>query len=232
MTGRTIPGGLLIAVEGIDGAGKSTQARAVGEALADRGLDCVLTHEPTRGPWGRIIRQSAASGRLAPADELHAFLEDRKQHVRELIRPSLEAGRIVITDRYYFSTVAYQGARGFDPVELLRTNEAIAIEPHLLVLIDIDPAAGLIRIGTRDGAANQFESIAQLTRSREIFLALDKPYLLRLDGTAPPNDLRDRILFAAARTVLTRLDQNLSLTPSERLAAALALHGAAGGPPG
>jgi dTMP kinase len=202
----------------------------VRDALAARGLECVLTREPTQGPWGRRLRESAATGRLSPADELHAFLEDRKQHVSEVIRPRLDAGCIVITDRYYFSTVAYQGARGFDPADLLRRNEAIAIEPHLLVLIDLEPAVGLARIGTRDGAANQFESLAQLTRSRAIFLALDKPYLLRLEGAAPPGELRDRILLAAARTVLRRLDQNASLTPQQRLEASLAFHGVTVGP--
>ncbi|HRZ34937.1 MAG TPA: dTMP kinase, partial [Candidatus Paceibacterota bacterium] len=112
---RIIPGGFLLAIEGIDGAGKSVQAKAVAAVLLARGLDVVLTREPTRGPWGQLLRESAAKGRLSPADELKAFIEDRKQHVAELIRPSLEAGRIVITDRYYFSTVAYQGARGFNP---------------------------------------------------------------------------------------------------------------------
>lgn len=222
---RAIPGGFLLAIEGIDGAGKSFQAQAVASALLDRGLDVVLTREPTRGPWGRLLRESASKGRLSPADELNAFLEDRKQHVRELIRPSLENGKIVITDRYYFSTVAYQGARGFDPEELLRLNEAIAIEPDLLVVIDIDPAVGLTRIGHRDGMANEFETLTQLSRSREVFLSLRKPYLVRLDGTRPPNDIRDQILFAFGRAGLERLQRQTDLTPRQRLNASLALHG-------
>lgn len=223
---RLLPGGFLLAIEGIDGAGKSFQAQAVATVLADRGLEIVLTREPTRGPWGQLLRDSAAKGRLSPADELHAFLEDRKQHVRELIRPSLEAGKIVITDRYYFSTVAYQGARGFDPQELLRLNEAIAIEPDLLVIIDVDPAVGLARIGVRDGAANEFESLTQLNRSREIFRSLQKPYLVRLEGTAPPNEVRDGILFALGRAAVERLASQPKLTPRAKMNACLALHGA------
>ena len=222
---RAIPGGFLLAIEGIDGAGKSVQAKAVAGVLLDRGLDVVLTREPTRGPWGQLLRESAAKGRLSPAEELRAFIEDRKQHVAELIRPSLDAGRIVITDRYYFSTVAYQGARGFDPEDLLRRNEAIAIEPHLLVLLDLDPAVGLARIGHRDGAANEFETFAALTRSRDIYLALRKPYAIRLDATAPPDETRDRILFALGRAVLERLHLQTGLTPRQRLDASLALHG-------
>ncbi len=225
---RTIPGGFLLAIEGIDGAGKSVQAKAVAAVLLARGLDVVLTREPTRGPWGQLLRESAAKGRLSPADELKAFIEDRKQHVAELIRPSLDAGGIVITDRYYFSTVAYQGARGFDPEDLLRRNEAIAIEPHLLILLDIDPAVGLARIGHRDGAANEFETLATLTRSRDIYLSIRKPYVVRLGGTAPPDEIRDRILFALGRAVLERLHLETGLTPRQRLDASLALHGSDG----
>jgi len=223
---RGLPGGFLLALEGIDGAGKSFQAQAVASVLAARGLEVVLTREPTRGPWGQLLRESASKGRLSPADELHAFLEDRKQHVAEVIRPSLEAGKLVITDRYYFSTVAYQGARGFNPDDLLRLNESIAIEPHLLVVVDVEPAVGLARVGHRDGAANEFETLAQLNRSRDIFRSLRKPYLVWLDGTARPNEIRDQILFALGRAVMERLELRADLTPRQRLDASLALHGA------
>jgi dTMP kinase len=125
--------------------------------------------------------------------------------VAELIRPSLDAGKVVITDRYYFSTVAYQGARGFDPAELLRRNEAIAVEPQLLVLIDLDPETSLARIGNRDGQANEFETRAQLTRTREIFLNLRKPYLVRFDGNLSPAQLTAAILAAADGALANRL---------------------------
>ena len=223
---RTLPGGFLLAIEGIDGAGKSVQAQAVGAALGARGLEVVLTREPTNGPWGRRLRESAAKGRLSPADELHAFLEDRKQHVAELIRPSLDAGSVVITDRYYFSTVAYQGARGFDPGELLRMNEAIAIAPHLLVLVDLDPQTSLGRIGHRDGTANEFETLAQLARAREIFLSIQTPCPLRLDGRRAPAELSDEILFAFGRSALERIAANAALSAAEKLAASLAVFGA------
>lgn len=223
---RALPGGFLLAIEGIDGAGKSFQAQAVARVLEERGLDVVLTREPTQGRWGRLLRESMTKGRLSPADELNAFLEDRKEHVRELIRPALAAGRVVITDRYYFSTVAYQGAAGFDPAELLRLNEAIAIEPHLLALIDLDPAVSLARIGRRDGRTNEFETLGQLQRSRAIFLGLRKPYLLPLDGTTPPTALRDQILYGMSRAFVARLDQETGLTARQKLAACLAFHGA------
>lgn len=204
MNRRLIPGGVLVAIEGIDGAGKSVQARAVAAALEGRGYGVVLTHEPTQGPWGRLLRASATGGRLAPAEELEAFLRDRAQHVEELIRPSLAAGKVVITDRYYFSTVAYQGARGFDPAELLRRNEAFAPEPDLLVLLDLDPVTSRDRIGRRDGRTNAFEHLAELERVRQIFLSLRKPYLLRLDASQPAEVLTGEILAAVDRVLAAR----------------------------
>lgn len=222
---HTLPGGFLLAIEGIDGTGKSAQAGAVAAALEARGLEVVLTREPTDGPWGRRIRASAAGVRMAAAEELEAFLEDRRQHVRELIRPSLDAGRIVITDRYYFSTVAYQGARGFDPDELLRMNESFAIEPDLLVLLRLSPEAALARIGVRDGRSNAFETLSQLSRTGEIFERLAKPYLVRFDADRPREELTAEILFCLGRAVLGRLAQREELPAVARLNAALRFHG-------
>ncbi len=223
---KPLPGGFLLVIEGIDGAGKSTQADLVAGSLESRGLDVVRTSEPTDGPWGRKIRASAATGRMSPEDELHAFIEDRRQHVAELIHPSVGAGKIVVTDRYYFSTVAYQGALGFDPEELLQRNESFAVEPDLLVVIDIPPQAGLARVGSRDGVANEFETLSQLTRSREIFKALKKPYKVEINGQCPMEDLRDQILFEFGCAAMARLRDRLDLNPHDRLAASLRLHGA------
>lgn len=224
---RRLPWGFLIAIEGIDGAGKTFQALEIGRVLRERGLECIVTHEPTDGPWGRKVRESAINGRLSPEEELHAFIEDRKQHVNEVIRPALSEGKIVITDRYYFSTVAYQGARGFDPNELLKQNEAIAIEPNLLVVIDLDPQTALARVGNRDGRTNDFETIKQQEESRKIFLAIRKPYLVRLDGHTPPRELRDQILVAFSRFAVERIASLTELSARERLNAILAVHGAA-----
>ena len=153
-------------------------------------------------------------------------MQDRKQHVSELIRPALVAGRIVITDRYYFSTVAYQGARGYDPHALLKQNEAIAVEPHLLVLLDLAPEISVARIGRRGDSLNHFEAVSQLARARQIFLDLQKPYLVRLDGQGRPDEIRDAILLAFGRAALDRIAAAPGLTVRERLNACLAIHGA------
>ena len=105
---------MLIVFEGIDGTGKSTQVRLLAQALEERGLTVVTSREPTDGPFGQKLRLSMITGRLSPEEELALFHEDRRDHVEHLILPALEAGKVVILDRYFFSTMAYQGARGFD----------------------------------------------------------------------------------------------------------------------
>jgi dTMP kinase len=196
MSVRLQPSGILVVFEGIDGAGKTTQAALLAERLSALGVEVVRTKEPTNGPWGQKVRASASTGRLAPADELHAFVEDRKEHVAGLIRPALAAGKAVIVDRYYFSTAAYQGARGADPDELIRTNEAFAPKPDLLVLLTVTPQVGIARIGQRGDVSNLFEREEDLARSAAIFARLDGSYLLRLDGNRSIEELAGEILAA------------------------------------
>jgi dTMP kinase len=181
-----MPRGLFIVIEGIDGTGKSTQVKRLGDWFISQGREVVLSREPTAGPWGKKLRESAATGRLSPADELQSFLNDRRQHVEELITPSLAAGKVVILDRYYFSTMAYQGSRGFDPAEIRRKNEAFAPVPDLLLIMDLDVDIALKRIGARGDTANEFEKRDSLQRCREIFLSLkDEPFVhvIPSDGT-------------------------------------------------
>jgi len=185
--------GLLIAVEGIDGAGKSTQVAMLAEALGLMGIANVTTKEPTDGPWGQRIRRSADHGRMSPEDELDAFLEDRKEHVRDLINPSLQSGNVVIVDRYYPSTVAYQGARGLDPDALLKQNEAIAPRPDVTLLLEISPEQGVGRVHRR-GKANAFEGIDDLRAVRARFDALEMPGLVRLDADRPPDTVHKDVM--------------------------------------
>ena len=188
--------GFLIAIEGIDGAGKSTQAQVLRDCLAARGLKVVLTKEPTTGKWGRLLRDSAQTGRLSIEEEVETFLKDRREHVAELILPRLREGCVVIVDRYYFSTAAYQGARGVDPQELLRRNEQFAPEPDLLVLFDLEVERGLDRVRTRGDRANLFEQTEALRRAREIFLSIQKPYLLKIDARKAAEEISGEILAA------------------------------------
>lgn len=195
------PRGLFIVIEGIDGTGKSTQARRLAEWLTSQGREVIVSREPTDQPWGRKLRESAATGRLSPTDELEYFLNDRRQHVAELIAPSLAAGKVVILDRYYFSSMAYQGTRGLDPAEVRRLNEAFAPVPDLLIILDLDLDSALARIGARGDSANEFEQRENLARCREVFLSLQNEPFARVIPSAGDLDavaasIRDAVTAA------------------------------------
>jgi dTMP kinase len=186
--------GIFIVIEGIDGTGKSTQARRLAEWFTAQGREVVLSREPTDGPWGKQLRESAASGRLSPDDELEYFLKDRRQHVEELIKPAIAAGKVVILDRYYFSSMAYQGSRGFDVAEIRRRNEEFAPVPNLLLILDLDVDAAHQRIGVRGDTANEFEKRENLIRCREIFLSLaNEPFSRVIPSAGTLDEVSHRI---------------------------------------
>ena len=187
--------GLFIVIEGIDGTGKSTQSKRLAEWFRSCGREVVLSREPTDGPWGKKLRESATTGRLSAEEELECFLNDRREHVEMSIKPALAEGKIVILDRYYFSTMAYQGARGFDPAEIRRRNEAFAPQPDLLLILDLSVESAHGRIGARGDTANEFEQRDTLTRCREIFLSLrDEPFACVIDAEPSLNVVTADIL--------------------------------------
>lgn len=176
--------GTLIVFEGIDGCGKSTQLRRVAETLRERGLDPVVTREPTDGPWGRKIRAMAQSGdAVSPETELEWFFEDRREHMREVVTPALDAGRVVLSDRSYLSTVAYQGARGLDAAKILAESEAEFEKPGLVLVFTLSPEAGLARVDARGGTSEPvFENLPFQEKVAEIFAALEVDGLVRIDA--------------------------------------------------
>ena len=182
-------GGRLIAFEGLDGSGKSTQLERLAARLRAAGCDAVTTREPTEFPSGQRIREMARSGEeLDPEEELRWFIEDRRVHVAEVIAPALRAGRIVLTDRYYLSTVAYQGARGLDYEQILADSEAEFPIPDLVVLLEIDPQKAFERVHARGSEIEGvFEQREFLSRVASVFDALDCSYLERVPGDGEPS---------------------------------------------
>lgn len=177
--------GILIAVEGIDGAGKTTQVELLRAALVAAGERVIASKEPTDGPWGRKIRASAQQGRMSAEDELAAFIEDRKEHVTQLVQPALDRGEIVILDRYYFSTITYQGSRGMDVPTLKRQMESLFPRPDVVLLFDAPPEITLQRIESLRGEVpNHFERLDALTAIRGTFLELaaQDRTILRVDA--------------------------------------------------
>ena len=146
--------GVLITVEGVEGSGKSTQCRRLAAGLQARGLDVVLTSEPDGTALGAAIRQlfETAGQAPTPLTQVFLFMAARQQHVAQVIRPALVRGAFVISDRYVDATMAYQGfGQGVD-LETIRDLNALAtggLLPDLTLVLDLDPAVGMSRIGGR-----------------------------------------------------------------------------------
>ena len=197
--------GRLIAFEGIDGTGKSTQIAMLAEVLRRDGLAVVATREPTDGVYGQRIRQLyQARDSVSRQDELDLFLADRREHVTSLIAPGLAAGKVILTDRYYFSTAAYQGVVGFDPEAIIRLNEEFAPVPDLVILIELSPAQAVMRIQRyRQESLNHFEQQEGLQQVARIFNGLHREYITRVDGSQAV-DLVHAQIVAQVRACLAR----------------------------
>lgn len=192
--------GLLIAFEGIDGTGKTTQLPMLADYLWAKGKDVIVTREPTDSAYGRRIRELYLSrAGVTPEEELELFLQDRQLHVKELIRPALKAGRIVLTDRYYYSTAAYQGANGLDPQAILARNR-FAPRPDLVILLTMPPELSAERICKGRGEQlNAFEQLAYLRRVAEIFASFTEPWICRIDAVQPIASVHEQIRNALSR---------------------------------
>ena len=195
--------GLFISFEGIDGSGKSTQARRLAETLRAQGHDVVLTREPGGSPGAEEIRRLVLEGepdRWSAETEILLFTAARRDHLEKTIRPALDAGRIVITDRFADSTRMYQGITRGDlrgTVDQLH-RMMIGVEPDLTFIVDMDPALGLQRALSRMGTEERFESFGEdlQTRMRAGFLALAAENPARctvIDGTRAIEDVAAEI---------------------------------------
>lgn len=164
--------GVLIAIEGIDGAGKTTQSKLLCDKLAESGYVAMCLHEPTDGKWGKKIRDLALNGRhkVSPEEESDFFYFDRVEDVEKNIGPALQEKKVVVMDRYYLSNVAYQGAMGLRPDSIERRNEKIAPKPDITIILDVNPEIALQRIRKgRDETPNHFERKKYLREVREVF---------------------------------------------------------------
>ncbi len=185
--------GQFISFEGIDGSGKSTQARLLADHLRGVGHDVVLTREPGGSPGAEDIRKLVLEGdtdRWSPETELLLFTAARRDHLERLIAPSLASGKIVICDRFADSTRMYQGLRSSDLRGVVDQLHALMIgrEPDLTVLIDMDPEVGLRRALARETPEERFEAFGSglQRKMRDGFLALAQEFSYRfvvIDGS-------------------------------------------------
>lgn len=191
--------GKLLVFEGIDGTGKTTQIRRLVDFLGNQGIPVIASREPTDGPWGRKMLDAAKTGRMPVNEELECFLADRREHVEQVILPALHAGTTVVLDRYYISSMAYQGARGLDPAEIRRRNEAFAPVPDLVLWLDLPVEIALGRIGVRGEGTSAFEKRESLEACRRIFASLaNEPFMRRIQAAQEPDAVSQDVIAAVS----------------------------------
>lgn len=197
---------MLIAFEGIDAVGKSTQIRMLQEYIerSDLGRGVTCSFEPTRGPHGMRARRAALGEiTLTIEEELQTFLDDKEEHAREVVQPALRDNRIVMLDRYYGSTMAYQSRSGRWSVEELRDrSEIVAQPPDLWVILDLPIAEALKRLELRVGAgqaAEIYERRDIQEHCREVFLSMaGEPNVAIISALGSPTDIHLKVVRAFA----------------------------------
>lgn len=192
--------GTLIVFEGIDGSGKSTQAERSFNRLKNLGFPLCFFREPTDSIYGKIIRKilSGKIPRRTPEEELYLFLRDREEDVAQNIRPAMARGEIVLLDRYYYSTMAYQGAMGIDIEKIRAQNERFAPLADLVLVFLVSVEKGLARI--REERAEQIDHYEKedfLTHVDRIFRSFKDPQIRYIDAERPLKEVGaevDRII--------------------------------------
>jgi dTMP kinase len=193
--------GVFICVEGLDASGKTTQSKLLVRNLQRKGFDAVYTTEPSYGRIGRLIRKHVLVGKNRTSAVLEAllFAADRVDHSEREVIPALQAKKVVVTDRYLYSSFAYQGATGLDLKWIEEVNRW-AIKPDMTIYIDISPEIVLKRLKREKSI---METLQNQRRVREIYLELVKNYGLRVvDGNKSRQVVAQEIMNAVTNFLL------------------------------
>jgi len=188
--------GVFVCFEGGEGSGKSTQSRLLRDALTADGYSVLLTFEPGDTPVGRTLREivlSPSTGELAHKTEALLYAADKAEHIETLVLPALARGEVVVTDRYVDSALAYQGAgRDLDVGEVAEVMRWATghLRPHLTVVLDLAPSAGLDRFEGRDRIEGESLEFHERVRSAFVRMAADDPdHYLVLDARSPIEEI-------------------------------------------
>ncbi len=185
---RSISRGYLIAIEGLDGSGKTTIAKHLVRILNNRGYRAIYTYEPYHRMFIEIL--NCVGGKMNAFFEALVMAADRYYHLKEIIEPALNSAAIVVTDRYFYSSLAYQGAKGAD-LKWIRELNKFVIVPDVTIYLDIDPMAGLQRkIGKPSRVEYLQENLSVLEKAREIYLKMVREgELIYVDASLSMSDV-------------------------------------------
>ncbi len=185
--------GLFITIEGIDGSGKTTLATNLVALLSRKGYPVIQTQEPTKGRIGELLRTYLQEAKIPPGVDALLFAADRVEHWKELILPSLEQGRIVVSDRHKLSSLAYQSAQGLEMDWILEINTLVP-DPDLIIYLDIPIDTALERINKKS-QLEKFEVRNELEKIQKHYqraLSKTKSRIICLDSTLSPEDLTNK----------------------------------------
>jgi dTMP kinase len=185
--------GFFICVEGLDGCGKTTQAKILVRKLRKTGYNTVYTAEPSRGKIGRFIKRYCLHGgrRVSSIVEALLFAADRYEHVESEIIPALKDGKIVVSDRYMYSSLAYQGAAGLSLDWIRRVNEH-AVTPNLAIFIDVEPDTVIQRLKPKKSVMENLETQCKV---REVYMKfVENGELVKVDGNRSKEKVAEEIL--------------------------------------
>ena len=184
---------VLINLEGIDGCGKSTQSQLLMDEFEKNDEKTILLKEPTNGKYGRKLWEMLRGKIEATTEEiLELFVMDRKEHVDQKINPALNEGKIVLMDRYYYSTMAYQAAAGID-VKRIRKDNEFAPKPDIVLVFDLPADLAMKRVRGHS-VADVFEKEEHLEKVRKAYLNLEDDSLVRIiDATRTPEEIFDEV---------------------------------------
>ncbi len=189
--------GIFVTIEGIDGSGKTTQARFLKEYFEDEGLDVVFTKEPGGTLLGKRIRKILLTEEMNPTSEFLLFASDRREHIQKLILPSLKAGKVVISDRFHDSSVAYQGyGRGvsLDFINCVHREILGSLLPDITILVDVFPQVGLSRLRDIDRIERAGLKFQEKVRNGYLKLAKQNQRFFIVDGIGTKENVRDEII--------------------------------------
>ncbi|MGD6933088.1 MAG: dTMP kinase [Candidatus Bathyarchaeia archaeon] len=195
--------GVFICIEGLDGSGKSTQAKLLTKKLCKEGYNAVYTAEPSQGKIGKFIRKRLFEQERMPTTvEALLFAADRIEHVQNTVVPALKEGKIVISDRYVYSSLAYQGSAGLS-LDWIETINASAQKPDLSIYIDVAPEVVLERLRRKKSV---MENLHTQRKVQEIYQKyIQKGELQRVDGSKGKNEVL-ALLYAEVVCFLKKVD--------------------------